>query len=207
MEQAWAEPDKPIGQLNILTREERLSHVVGAERLIEDQLPVSASVVELFEAQVQLYPDAVAVVYEGESLTYAELNVQANRLAHYLIAQGVGPEQIVGLLLPRSTLMLVGVLAVLKAGAGYLPLDPDYPLDRLAFMLEDTQPACVIGCLETAVILGDEVLIVDEPQTSEILSRYIELNPTNDDRVRRYRRITWRISFIPRARQAGPKVS
>jgi nonribosomal peptide synthetase DhbF len=184
LEQAWAEPDKAIGLLDILTPEERLSRVVDAERLIADQFPVSSHVVTLFEAQVQLYPDAVAVVYEGESLTYAELNVQANQLAHYLIAQGVGPEQIVGLLLPRSTQMLVGVLAVLKAGAGYLPLDPDYPLDRLAFMLEDTQPACVIGCLETAAILsGEEVLIVDEPATSEILSRYIEFNPTDDDRT------------------------
>jgi nonribosomal peptide synthetase DhbF len=184
LEQAWAEPDKAIGLLDILTPEERLSRVVDAERLIADQFPVSSHVVTLFEAQVQQYPDAVAVVYEGESLTYAELNVQANQLAHYLIAQGVGPEQIVGLLLPRSTRMLVGVLAVLKAGAGYLPLDPDYPLDRLAFMLEDTQPACVIGCLETAATLsGEEVLIVDEPATSEILSRYIEFNPTDDDRT------------------------
>lgn len=182
--QAWAEPDRPIGLLDIMTPEERLARVMNIAQIGEERTASSALVVELFEAQAQRHADAVAVSYEGESLTYAELNLQANQLAHYLIAKGVGPEQIVGLLLPRSTLMLVGVLAVLKAGAGYLPLDPDYPMDRLAFMLEDTQPACVIGCMETAAILsGEEVLIVDEPQMSEVLSRYLEFNPTNSDRI------------------------
>jgi nonribosomal peptide synthetase DhbF len=182
LEKAWMDPDRPIGLLDILTPEEQLSRVVNWEQPSENQ-KISTSLVELFEEQVQLYPDRTAVIYESESLSYAELNVKANQLAHYLITKGVGPEQLVGLLLPRSTQMLVGLLGVLKAGAGYLPLDPDYPLDRLAFMLEDTQPTCIIGCLETATVLsGEEVILIDEQQTSEILSRYIEFNPTNDDR-------------------------
>jgi non-ribosomal peptide synthetase component F len=82
-------------------------------------------------------PDAIALVFENTSLTYAELNERANRLAHHLIAQGAGPERFVALALPRSIDLVVGLLAILKAGAAYVPLDVDYPKERLAFMLED----------------------------------------------------------------------
>ena len=82
-------------------------------------------------------PEAIAVVHEGRALSYGELNARANRLAHLLIAEGVGSEQLVALAMPRSIELVVGVLAVLKAGAAYLPLDPDYPADRIAYMLED----------------------------------------------------------------------
>ncbi|RTE06428.1 amino acid adenylation domain-containing protein [Paenibacillus whitsoniae] len=182
LEQAWAAPDKPIGLLDILTAEELTARSVQAAP-IEDAW-AGRNLVELFHEQVAKHPDALAVTYEGEVLTYAELNVRSNQLAHFLISRGVGPEQIVALLLPRSTNMMVGVLAVLKAGAGYLPLDPDYPIDRLTFMLEDTQPACIIGCLDTASVLaGEEVLLIDEPQTSELLSRYLETDPADGDRV------------------------
>ncbi|HEX8117689.1 MAG TPA: amino acid adenylation domain-containing protein, partial [Pyrinomonadaceae bacterium] len=91
----------------------------------------------LFEAQAARTPSAVALTFEGSSLSYAELNSRANRLARHLIRLGAGPETLVGVLMERSTELVVSLLAVLKAGAAYLPLDPTYPKERLAFMLED----------------------------------------------------------------------
>ncbi len=93
---------------------------------------------ELFEAQMELQPEAVALVYGDRQLSYGELNEQANQLAHYLRRRGVGPETIVGICMERSVEMMVALLGVLKAGAGYLPLDPSYPRERLAFMIEDS---------------------------------------------------------------------
>ncbi|MGH7833025.1 MAG: non-ribosomal peptide synthetase [Candidatus Binatia bacterium] len=93
---------------------------------------------EVFEAQVRKTPDNVAVRFEGRSLAYGELNSRANQLAHYLRTLGVGPEKVVGVCLDRSDDLVIAVLAILKAGGACLPLDPSYPADRLAFMLEDS---------------------------------------------------------------------
>src|SRR4029077_11454343 len=96
-----------------------------------------ATLPELFAAQAARTPDAVAVVLEEQSLTYAQLEARANQLAHHLRGLGVGPETVVGLCVERSFEMVVGLLGILKAGGAYLPLDPDYPAEPLAFMLED----------------------------------------------------------------------
>jgi amino acid adenylation domain-containing protein len=106
--------------------------------------PTEKCVHELIEAQVERTPDAVAVVYEGEELSYRELNARANRLAHYLRAQGVGPDSLVGLCVERSFEMLVGILGILKAGGAYVPLDPTYPEERLAYMIEHSSPSILI---------------------------------------------------------------
>ncbi|MCP9955347.1 amino acid adenylation domain-containing protein [Actinomadura madurae] len=98
----------------------------------------------LFEAQVARTPDAPAVTFEGSSISYAELNARANRLARYLVERGAGPERPVALVLPRSADLVVAVLAVLKSGAPYVPIDPDHPDDRIAFMLADADPALVV---------------------------------------------------------------
>lgn len=92
---------------------------------------------QLFEEQVERTPDAIAVVFEGLSLTYRELNARANQLGHHLRSLGVGPDVLVGLFVERSLDMVVGLLGILKAGGAYVPLDPDYPADRVAFMIED----------------------------------------------------------------------
>jgi non-ribosomal peptide synthetase component F len=94
---------------------------------------------ELFEEQVERTPQSLALVYEDESLTFAELNERANRLAHYLSRQGVKPETLVGLSAERSTELIVGLLAILKAGGAYVPLDPTYPRERLSYMLENAE--------------------------------------------------------------------
>ena len=99
------------------------------------------SVPELFALQVERVPEATAVVFGDQSLTYAELDAESNRLARLLISEGVGPEQIVALALPRSIDMIVAILAVLKAGGAYLPIDPDHPAERVEFMLHDAAPA------------------------------------------------------------------
>ncbi|MBW4636041.1 MAG: amino acid adenylation domain-containing protein [Iphinoe sp. HA4291-MV1] len=117
--------------------------------------PKQLCIHQLFEQQVERTPDAVALVFEDQQLTYSELNTKANQLAHYLLSLGVGPEVLVGLCVERSIDMVVGVLGILKAGGAYLPVDPAYPRDRLAFMLED---ACV------PVLLTQEQLITTLPE-------------------------------------------
>src|SRR3954471_7613378 len=96
------------------------------------------SIHELFEAQARARPGAVAVVYEGSMLTYGQLNAKANQLARRLRQEGVGPDVAVGLLVERSLEMMVGILGILKAGGAYVPIDPEYPQERIAYMLADS---------------------------------------------------------------------
>ena len=106
--------------------------------------PRERCVHELFEQQAEQTPDAVAVVYEGEQLTYEALNRRTNQLAHHLRGMGVGAEVKVGVCLERSLGMVVGLLGVMKAGGAYLPLDASYPPERLAYMIEDARAAVVL---------------------------------------------------------------
>ena len=107
--------------------------------------PVAATTLpELFAAQARRTPDAIAVIFEDRALRYAELEAHSNQLAHHLRAKGVGPETVVGLLIERSPEMVIGLLGILKAGAAYLPLDPSYPAERLAFMLADAKAAVLV---------------------------------------------------------------
>jgi amino acid adenylation domain-containing protein len=139
---AVAEPDRPVDGLDLLEPGER-DRVLGEWAGVDEGLGTS-TFVSLFAEQVRTRPDATAVVFEDESLTYAELNAEANRLAHLLIARGAGPETVVALEVPRSLGMIVAELAVLKSGAAYLPIDVDYPADRVAFMLADASPVSVV---------------------------------------------------------------
>jgi len=135
LEQAVAAPDGAIGRLDLLAADERRT-ILRRWNDTAHAVP-SATVPELFAAQAARTPDATAVVFADERLSYAELDLRANRLAHHLRGLGVGPEVVVGLCVERSPAMVVGLLGILKAGGAYLPLDPDYPPARLAFMLED----------------------------------------------------------------------
>ncbi|NPC76521.1 AMP-binding protein, partial [Corallococcus exiguus] len=105
----------------------------------------TATLPELIQAQVERTPDAVALAFEGRTLTYRELDARANQMAHALIARGVGPEVRVGLLLERSLELVVALLATLKAGGAYVPFDPAYPAQRLSWMLEDARPAVLLA--------------------------------------------------------------
>ncbi|MCK9815709.1 amino acid adenylation domain-containing protein [Pseudomonas sp. MAFF 302046] len=108
----------------------------------------------LFEAQVQRSPDAVALVSEGEALTYRQLNARANQLARHLGEQGVGPDARVAICVERSLEMVIGLLAILKAGGGYVPIDPSYPAERIAYMLDDSAPVAVLLHGATRHLLG-----------------------------------------------------
>src|SRR6476661_2121 len=102
------------------------------------------SIPELFAAQVARAPEAVALTFEGRALTYRELDEASNRLAHLLTDQGAGPAECVALLVPRSAEAIVAILAVLKTGAAYLPIDPAVPAARLQFMIADAAPIAAI---------------------------------------------------------------
>ncbi|RON52260.1 hypothetical protein BK666_02495 [Pseudomonas frederiksbergensis] len=106
--------------------------------------PRDKTIHQLFEAQAEAQPDAIAVVFDGEQLSYAELNRQANQMAHHLIGLGIRPDDRVAICVERGAEMLVGLLAILKSGAGYVPLDPAYPAERLAYMLTDSTPSVLL---------------------------------------------------------------
>ncbi|WP_420231956.1 non-ribosomal peptide synthase/polyketide synthase [Pseudomonas sp. ABY48] len=128
---------RPLGELSLLDGRETRRHV-QAWNATSAGYPDEHCVHRLFEAQARQTPDATALVFAEQALSYAELNVRANRLAHRLIEQGVGPDQLVGVALERGVEMIIALLAILKAGGAYVPLDPQYPADRLAHMIEDS---------------------------------------------------------------------
>ena len=136
------EPGRMVSRLNVLAEAER-RQVLYEWNDTQAELP-DKSVAELFEEQVELRPEALAVVHGEERLTYRELNRRANQMAHYLRRLGVGPEQRVGIALERSVELVVAMLATLKAGGAYVPLDPEYPVERLRFMLEDSAPVVLL---------------------------------------------------------------
>ncbi|HEY6253916.1 MAG TPA: amino acid adenylation domain-containing protein, partial [Candidatus Angelobacter sp.] len=135
-------PSTPVRQLEILPPEERtllLESWNATEAYQED-----VCIQQLFEQQVEKTPAARAVEYEGETLSYKELNERANRLAHYLIGLGVKPDDRVAICVERSLEMVIGLLGVLKAGGAYVPLEPNYPMERLCYMLEDSSPSVLL---------------------------------------------------------------
>ncbi|MCH0573533.1 AMP-binding protein, partial [Streptomyces sp. MUM 136J] len=133
-----------------------------------------ATVVELFEARAARAPEAVAVVGDdGTQLTYAELNARANRLARLLVEHGAGPEARVAVLMERSPQMVTALLAVLKSGAAYVPLDPAHPGERIAYMLGDTRPAVLLTSDGLPVPRHDvslHTIALDIPQTATRLA-------------------------------------
>ncbi|MGH3768373.1 MAG: amino acid adenylation domain-containing protein, partial [Pseudonocardiaceae bacterium] len=180
------DPCRQLIELPSLPEQER--HRLLVERN-DTAAPVpSAMWVELFEAQVARTPDSVSVVCGSAELSYRELNERANRLARWLIARGVGPEQFVGLVLPRSVGMVVALVAVWKAGAGYLPIDPSYPAERVEFMLADARPAVVLTTGETVDQLpaprGVVPLVIDHVESVEDIASYPGHDTTDADRVR-----------------------
>ncbi|MCF3578208.1 non-ribosomal peptide synthetase [Planktothrix agardhii] len=131
-------PEARVSQLSLLTEFEKQQLLIDGHNS-EVDYPVDKCIHQLFEEQVERTPDAVAVVFECQQLTYNELNCRANQLAHYLQSLGVKPDELVGIGVERSLEMIVGILGILKAGGAYVPLDPEYPQERLNFMLEDSQ--------------------------------------------------------------------
>ena len=153
LEAVVAAPQSRLSRLEILGAEERRQQLIDWNATAR-AYPADKCIHELLEEQAARAPEAVAVVFEDQVLTYGELNRRANQLAHCLIEQGVGPEVVVGLCLERSADMVVGLLGILKAGGAYLPLDPSYPPERLAYMLSDAGVTVLVTQEALATVAG-----------------------------------------------------
>jgi mycobactin peptide synthetase MbtE len=164
LDNALAEPDRPLSRLSLFSADdaEWMRRVSTGEEFATPPTTLSA----LFEEQVARTPEATAVVYEGRHYSYREVNESANRLAHWLIGQGIGTEDRVAVLLEKSPELVITAMGIAKAGAVYLPVDPTYPEDRLAYILRDSDPRAT----------------VHEPVTG--LEDFSTENPTDADRVR-----------------------
>ncbi|MEV0296287.1 amino acid adenylation domain-containing protein [Nocardia sp. NPDC050710] len=162
-----AEADTPAPTLAAITDAERAS--VLEDWNSTDQPVQLGTLAEIFDDRVAECPDAVALEFEGESLTYRELDTRANRVARLLIARGAGPDTTVALCLRRSIELIVGMYAIVKAGAAYLPLDSDHPVDRIDGMLQQARPVCVLTAERDGLTLPEraDVLAVDTLDLAE----------------------------------------
>ncbi|WP_288251365.1 non-ribosomal peptide synthetase, partial [uncultured Flavobacterium sp.] len=170
--------NQSVSDLSILDiqEEHQLLDVFNATSV---EYPRDKTLVDLFEEQVQRTPDAVAVVYDGEELSYRELNERSNQLGHYLRDQGVQADTLVGICLERSLEMLVGILGILKSGAAYVPIDPDYPQDRISYMVGDAGIRQVLSSSSSHKVLdgygGLSVVLLDRDRY--MFSGYPTVNP------------------------------
>jgi amino acid adenylation domain-containing protein/non-ribosomal peptide synthase protein (TIGR01720 family) len=177
LESFLAKPAKSLGTLPILSDAEWNEVVPEPKSTVsihsQSAIPTdgSATLHQLLEMQAAIRPDSVALICDGESLTYRQVNAQANRLARKLVKQGVKPDVLVGICLERSNAMVIAILAILKAGAAYLPIDLAYPADRLAFMLEDA---------EAPILLTDTALLKRIPTTRATVMCIDELLSSSD---------------------------
>ncbi|HEV2754809.1 MAG TPA: amino acid adenylation domain-containing protein, partial [Actinomycetota bacterium] len=163
LEAMAANAERPLSDLEVMSAPER-HHLVAELNDTAAPYPADRCVHELFERQVRQSPDAVALTFGDDELTYSQLNAAANRLAHHLTDKGVGPGVTAGVCLERGPRLVVALLAVLKAGGAYVPLDPGYPAERLTFMLHDAGVRVVMTTSNLAVHLGGdgrELVLVD----------------------------------------------
>ncbi|MCP4700309.1 MAG: amino acid adenylation domain-containing protein, partial [Gammaproteobacteria bacterium] len=143
LEGAAADPDRRIWQLPLLSAAERRQQLTEWNDT-DTEYPRDKCIHQLFEAQAERTPDATALVFKDKQLSYGELNLRANQLAHHLRTLGVGPEVLAGICMERSLEMIIGLFGILKAGGAYVPLDPAYPEERLAFMQEDSRVSVLL---------------------------------------------------------------
>ncbi|KVG45651.1 non-ribosomal peptide synthetase [Burkholderia sp. MSMB0265] len=179
---ALRRPDTPVAQLDLLPDDER--RLLQRWNRTAAPYPELACIHRLFEEQADRFPQRIALHCNGVALTYRELNARANRLAHLLRPLGLAPDSLVGVCLERSTELVVSLLAVLKAGSAYLPLDPAYPRERIDYMLRDSRAQCVIASRSFA-LAGDStvrhVVHLDDPGLVDRLGRAPDHNPDPAD--------------------------
>ncbi|WP_141036517.1 AMP-binding protein, partial [Listeria monocytogenes] len=164
-------PAQNISDIDMTTEEER-TQILGAFNDTYAELPNKQTFVERFEKQVANTPDQTAITFEGESLTYKELNVRVNQLAHKLRAEGVEANSLVGLMTNRSIEMMVSIYGILKAGGAYVPMDPSQPSDRINYILNDSQPTLLITDrpLDTSIEFDRKVIDVTKKDALANLS-------------------------------------
>jgi amino acid adenylation domain-containing protein len=180
LESIVADPDERIGRLALMSKAERDGLLTEWNKTAVDY-PKQACIHALVEEQAARTPEAVAVLQEQTSLSYAELNARANQLAHYLRAHGVGPQVLVGICMERGPALMVGLLGILKAGGAYVPLDPDLPGARLAFMMEDSAAPVLITQESLLVRLsGTAARVVCLDRDSYEISTHSNTNPASN---------------------------
>ncbi|MEH2196819.1 amino acid adenylation domain-containing protein [Nostoc sp.] len=174
-----ANPQESVGRLPLLTERERHQLLVEWN---DTQIPYpdTKCIHQVFEEQVEQNSNAIALVYEDESLTYRELNDRANQLAHYLQTLGVKKEVLVGICVERSPQMIIGMLAILKAGGAYVPLDSSYPQERLAYMLNDSQVSILLTQEQLQIPETNAKIVFLNTKQSDVISSYSHKNPTNE---------------------------
>jgi amino acid adenylation domain-containing protein len=178
-------PETPLCRLEVLPADERQKLLVEFNDSAVEY-PREICLHTLFEEQAERTPDAIAVVFEEQALTYRELNGKANQLAHYLIDLGVKPDDRVAICVERSPEMIIGMLATLKAGGGYVPLDPTYPAERLAYMLQDSAPAVVLAQATGATLETGATPSLDLQADGALWAGEAETNPRADGLTSRH---------------------
>ena len=165
------DPSQTLSTVDLLDPSER-ERILFEWNDTRHELPAS-TVPALFEEQVAKTPDAVALVAAGSQLTFRELDARSNGLARVLLNMGVGPESLIGLALPRTCDLLVALMAILKSGGAYVPIDPEYPAGRIAHLVADASPQVIVTTTELADVLpaGATLLTLDEPETVRIMGR------------------------------------
>ncbi|MEU6222045.1 amino acid adenylation domain-containing protein, partial [Streptomyces sp. NPDC047022] len=180
-ETVTARPQTRLSAVEVLGEDE-LHHVLTEWN--DTSAPVAEQLVhQLFEAHAARNPDAPAILSEGIEVSYAELDTRANQVARYLVGRGVGPESLVGVCLERGVELMVALLGVLKAGGAYLLLDPEYPAERIAYMLEDAAPVLVLASAATSESVpgGDALVVLDAPETVAELTASAPDAPVRDE--------------------------
>ena len=173
-------PQQQVGELPLLMEAEKQQLLVDWNQT-ESPYPKNKCIHQLFEEQVTKNPDAIAIIYEQESLSYQQLNQKANQLAHYLQSLGVKPDELVGICVERSPLFIIGILGILKAGAAYLPLDSNYPLERLIYMLQDSDLSVLLtqeNIANNISFTGIQTIKLDHDWP--IISQQDTVNPISD---------------------------
>jgi nonribosomal peptide synthetase DhbF len=185
LRQAAEDPSRPVSEYELLTAVER-------QQILNEWNDISWPVPEmtlpgLLEGQAARTPDAIAVICEGRAMSYRELHERANQLARHLVSLGAGPEKLVAVAVPRSVDMVVAVLAVLKSGAAYLPVDPEYPAERIAFMLGDGAPVAMVTTQAVGEGLpgGVPQVALDEPEMVRRLAQQEAVNLIDTQRAGR----------------------
>ncbi|SMD41575.1 amino acid adenylation domain-containing protein [Aquiflexum balticum DSM 16537] len=163
LESILENPSEDVGKLKILTKEEE-TDLIKLFRSPPQVLPNQKTILDLFQEQVRKSPDAVAVVFEGKQLTYGALNKKSNQLANYLLKKNIRPESLIPICLDRSLEMIIGIFGILKSGAAYIPIDPDFPKDRIDYKVEDSKADFVICSKETVHNFSDKTscIIIDQ---------------------------------------------
>ncbi|MWC28295.1 non-ribosomal peptide synthetase [Paenibacillus sp. MMS18-CY102] len=180
LEDAARNPMQQLSQLPVMTEADRWTIIEEWNATAVGYDDANLTLPELIARQAMLTPDNVAAIYEGERMTYSQLDKEANRVANYIRSLGAGPEVMVGICMERSFDLVIGLLGIMKAGAAYVPIDPSYPLERITFILEDAEPAILLTKtmhLADLSACSGAVVCVDDDAAREQISAASEEGP------------------------------